>query len=169
MWCTTFSEWKIKIIWSPQYIQKKIWQNISVFRFNKLSIEGTCLIIIKAVMTKPLLPSYSMVKDWVDIPYDQAPFPSHSFSLAPEVLARDIPGDSVVKTLGFQCRGHGFHLVRETEILHAAPAAVPSRFCRLWLFTILWTVACQALCPWDSPGKYTGVSGHVLLQGIFLT
>ena len=25
------------------------------------------------------------------------------------------------------------------------------------------------LCPWDSPGKDTGVGGHALLQGIFLT
>ena len=25
------------------------------------------------------------------------------------------------------------------------------------------------LCPWDSPGKNTGVGGHFLLQGIFLT
>ena len=25
------------------------------------------------------------------------------------------------------------------------------------------------LCPWDSPGKNTGVSSHFLLQGIFLT
>ena len=27
----------------------------------------------------------------------------------------------------------------------------------------------QALCPWDSPGKNTGVSCHFLLQWIFLT
>ena len=32
-----------------------------------------------------------------------------------------------------------------------------------------WTVACQALCPWDSPGRNTGVGCHSLLQGIFLT
>ena len=32
-----------------------------------------------------------------------------------------------------------------------------------------WTLACQALCPWDSPGKNTGVGCHFLLQGIFLT
>ena len=34
-----------------------------------------------------------------------------------------------------------------------------------------WTVAYQAslLCPWDSPGKNTGVGYHFLLQGIFLT
>ena len=25
------------------------------------------------------------------------------------------------------------------------------------------------LCPWDSPGKNTGVECHALLQGIFLT
>ena len=27
----------------------------------------------------------------------------------------------------------------------------------------------RLLCPWDSPGKNTGVSCHVLLPGIFLT
>jgi len=33
-----------------------------------------------------------------------------------------------------------------------------------------WNVACQApLCPWNSPGKNTGVSSHSLLQGIFPT
>ena len=33
----------------------------------------------------------------------------------------------------------------------------------------LWATACQLLCPWNSPGKNTGVGCHVLLQGIFLT
>ena len=27
----------------------------------------------------------------------------------------------------------------------------------------------RVLCPWDSPGKNTGVGCHALLQGIFLT
>ena len=27
----------------------------------------------------------------------------------------------------------------------------------------------RLLCPWDSPGKSTGVDGHALLQGIFPT
>ena len=27
----------------------------------------------------------------------------------------------------------------------------------------------KLLCPWDFPGKNTGVGGHFLLQGIFLT
>ena len=30
-------------------------------------------------------------------------------------------------------------------------------------------IAHQALCPWDSPGKNTGVGCHALLQRIFLT
>ena len=30
-----------------------------------------------------------------------------------------------------------------------------------------WTVACQAPCPWDSPGKNAGVGCHALLQGPF--
>ena len=32
-----------------------------------------------------------------------------------------------------------------------------------------WTVARRLLCPWDSPGKNTGVGFHSLLQGIFPT
>jgi len=36
-------------------------------------------------------------------------------------------------------------------------------------FATPWTVACQALCPWDLPGKNTGVGCHFLLQGIFPT
>ena len=34
---------------------------------------------------------------------------------------------------------------------------------------IPWTVATRILCPWNSPGKNTGVSSHSLLQGIFPT
>ena len=37
-----------------------------------------------------------------------------------------------------------------------------------WLFEIVWTVATRLLCPWDSPGKNTGVWCCALLQGIFL-
>ena len=29
-----------------------------------------------------------------------------------------------------------------------------------------WTVACRLLCPWDSPGRNTGVVCHFLLQGL---
>ena len=37
-------------------------------------------------------------------------------------------------------------------------------------FAISWAIACQALlCPWNSPGKNTGVGCLFLLQGIFPT
>ena len=32
----------------------------------------------------------------------------------------------------------------------------------------LWTVAHELLCPWNSPGKNSGVGSHSLLQGLFL-
>ena len=32
-----------------------------------------------------------------------------------------------------------------------------------------WTIATRLLCPWNSPGKNTGVGCHSLLQGIFPT
>ena len=35
------------------------------------------------------------------------------------------------------------------------------------LFVTLWTVSLKPFCPWDSPGKNTGVCSHFLLQGIF--
>ena len=37
------------------------------------------------------------------------------------------------------------------------------------LFPTLWIVAHQSLCPWNFPGKNTGVDCHFLLKGIFLT
>ena len=43
-----------------------------------------------------------------------------------------------------------------------------SPFSHVQLFATLWTVAlARLLCPWDSPGKNTGVDCHALLQGIF--
>ena len=36
-------------------------------------------------------------------------------------------------------------------------------------FATPWTVDHQALCPWDFPGKNTGIGCHFFLQGIFLT
>ena len=42
-----------------------------------------------------------------------------------------------------------------------------SRFSNVRLFATLWTA--RLFCPWDSPGKNTGVGYHALLQGIFPT
>ena len=39
-----------------------------------------------------------------------------------------------------------------------------SRFSRVWLCATPQTAAHQAPCPWDSPGKNTGVGCHFLLQ-----
>ena len=44
-----------------------------------------------------------------------------------------------------------------------------SRFSCVCLCATLWTEAVRLLCPWDSPGKNTGVGCHALLQGIFPT
>ena len=32
-----------------------------------------------------------------------------------------------------------------------------------------WTITARLLCPWDFPGKHTGVGCHFFLQGIFPT
>ena len=42
-------------------------------------------------------------------------------------------------------------------------------FSLVWFFVTLWTVATRLLCPWDSPGKNTGVGCYAILQRIFLT
>ena len=39
----------------------------------------------------------------------------------------------------------------------------------VWLFVTPWTVACQLLCPGNSPGNNTAMGSHSLLQRIFLT
>ena len=38
-----------------------------------------------------------------------------------------------------------------------------------WLFVSPWTEPTRLLCPWDSPGKNSGIGFHFLLQGIFPT
>ena len=44
-------------------------------------------------------------------------------------------------------------------------AYVLSHLSHVQLFATLWTVTCQAPCPWDSPGKNIGVGCNALLQG----
>ena len=36
----------------------------------------------------------------------------------------------------------------------------------VWFFVTPWTVACQLLCPWNFPGKNTGVSSHLLMSKV---
>ena len=40
---------------------------------------------------------------------------------------------------------------------------------RVQLFAASWTATARLLCPWDFPGKSTGVGCHALLQGIIST
>ena len=59
----------------------------------------------------------------------------------------------------------GCHSSLITTWLHACCAAsVTSNY--LWLYGLQ---PARLLCPWDSPGKNTGVGHHALLQGIFPT
>ena len=44
--------------------------------------------------------------------------------------------------------------------------AMLSHFSHVRLCVTPWTAAHQAPCPWDSPGKNTGVGSHFLLQGM---
>ena len=44
-----------------------------------------------------------------------------------------------------------------------------SRFSSVWLFVNYEWHPAHLLCPWDSPGKNTGLGSHFLLQGIFPT
>ena len=46
---------------------------------------------------------------------------------------------------------------------------VLSHFCSVQLCVTLWSIPTRLLCPWDSPGKNTGVGCHFLLQRFFLT
>ena len=47
-------------------------------------------------------------------------------------------------------------------------ACMLSHFSRVWVLWPYGPWSARLLCPWDSPGKNSGVGGHVLLQGIFL-
>ena len=55
------------------------------------------------------------------------------------------------------------------ETVTSALNRLLSSFSRVWLFVTLWTIAHQAPCPWDSPGKNIGVGCHIFLQGTFPT
>ena len=48
-------------------------------------------------------------------------------------------------------------------------SCVLSHFIRVLLFATSCPTLYGLLCPWDFPGKNTGVNCHFLLQGIFLT
>ena len=57
--------------------------------------------------------------------------------------------------------------VAAIKVLHCVVCVLVSKLCPT--LVIPWTVPTRLLCPWDSPGKNTGVGCHFLLQGIFPT
>ena len=59
------------------------------------------------------------------------------------------------------CKRERNGVLRYNMLIVAAPA-----LSRVWLCVTPWT---RLLCPWDSPGKNTGVGCHLLLQGVFMT
>ena len=60
-----------------------------------------------------------------------------------------------------------FFIVQLSHLYMTTGKTMLNRFSCVRLFAILWTAI--LLCPWDSPGKNTGMGCHFLLQGIFPT
>ena len=67
---------------------------------------------------------------------------------------------------GTKCCGFSILILYPTTLLKKVKVKSLSR---VWLFVTPWTTPTRLLCPWDFPGKNTGVGCHFLLQGIFPT
>ena len=70
-------------------------------------------------------------------------------------------GLDVNRNKGFGMGGGGDGTVLKLD--SGDGCTVLSRFSSVRFFAALWTIAHQRLCPWDSPGKNTGVHCHALL------
>ena len=57
--------------------------------------------------------------------------------------------------------------VFKLELIYYSGVCTLSCVSRVRLFATPWMSPARCLCPWDSPGKNTGVGCHFLLQGIF--
>ena len=73
-------------------------------------------------------------------------------------------------------KGHAFHIAKHIlqAYMHMRCFTWQWLHARLktkawWLSVAPWTVAHRLLCPWNFPGKNTGMGLHFLLQGIFPT
>ena len=71
----------------------------------------------------------------------------------PTTFCRDFPGGSDGKASAY----------------NAGMKVKVKSLSRVRLFVTLWNIVHQALCPWNSPGKNTGVGSLSLLQEIFPT
>ena len=114
----------------------------------------------------------NLIKWWINLKLDSI-FPNNYeilhynynyFCDGPKYLIRAFP----MKVLIYNSIAH-MHMVRTSQValVVKSMAWMLSHFSHVWLFVTLWTIACQVLCPWDSPSKTTWVDCHALLQGIF--
>ena len=55
------------------------------------------------------------------------------------------------------------------KFFHQCPSSMSLSVCVLSRFSRVQLFATRLLCPWDFPGKNTGVGSHALFQGIFPT
>ena len=58
MWYTTWTEWRLKITWSSQQMQKSIWEirpPFTIKTFNKVNIEEIYFSTIKVIYNKSIL------------------------------------------------------------------------------------------------------------------
>ena len=81
----------------------------------------------------------------------------HSWGRVPEEKSKEIIGH----------RSTSFHQRNTLRASLCGGGGVVTKPCLTHMTP--WTVAHQDPCPWNSPGKNTGVGCHSLLQGIFPT
>ena len=102
----------------------------------------------------------AMCKTWVQSLSWEDPLEkkmaTHSSILARRIPWTQEPGE--LQSLGMKRVGHDWGTNTFTSAIHKDSSRV---------FVTLWTVAARLLCPWDSPGKNTGMNYCFLLQGIF--
>ena len=121
------------------------------------TVHGVTKSRTRLIDSRATLQSVMIYQSWAEwVPH--SPHPNHSPVAEVEPVLSG--GWGAEEREG--CATCGVALPRWCEML--------SHFSCVWLFAILWTVACPSpLCPWDSPGNCTGVGSHFLLQGIFPT
>ena len=91
------------------------------------------------------------------------------------IFFRYIPKSRIARSYGSSI----FSFLRNFVLFYtlAAPIYIPTNSVCVCMHVHLCPTLCnppglqptRLLCPWDSPGKNTGVGCHSLLQGVFLT
>ena len=66
------------------------------------------------------------------------------------------------------CRHQHWNFIYYPPIIWCVCVVLACARCHVWLFVTSWT-SLPGSCPWNFPGKSTGMGCHFLLQGIFLT